>query len=141
MLKSLKRAVVPSLFSRSRFEVSDQTKEYLIKQNRPVIFSHHQLKNGPGLVIMFEQLIKMAKLHIMFVNSMLLAPQWHGLASDNWQLTISKIYKTSKRCWISKVVCVVVEHNIYNIPSQNINGKFCWDNFFVLDKGRTFLQK
>ena len=32
-------AVVPGSFSRSRFKVSDQTKEYLIKRNRLVIFS------------------------------------------------------------------------------------------------------
>ena len=57
------------------------------------------------------------------------------------QLTISKISKTSKRCWIPKVFFVVVEHNIHNIPSRNINEKFCWDDFFVLDKERTFLQK
>ena len=88
MLKILKRAVVPGPFSRSRFKVSDQTKEYLIKQSRPVIFSHHQLKKGSGirglgLGIVLEQLIKMAKCHIMVVNSMLLAPQWYGLDSRN----------------------------------------------------------
>ena len=49
MLKSLERAVVPGPFSRSRFKVSDQTKEYLIKRNRPVVFSHHQLKRGSGI--------------------------------------------------------------------------------------------
>ena len=49
MLKSLKRAVVPGPFSRSRFKVSDQTKEYLIKRNKPVIFSHHELKKGSGI--------------------------------------------------------------------------------------------
>ena len=46
MLKSLERAVVPGPFSRSRFKVSDQTKEYLIKWKSPVIFSRHQLKKG-----------------------------------------------------------------------------------------------
>ena len=46
MLKSLERAVVPGPFSRSRFKVSDQTKEYLIKRNRSVIFSHHILKES-----------------------------------------------------------------------------------------------
>ena len=46
MLNSLKRAVVPDPFPRSRSKVSDQTKEYLIKRNRPVIFSHNQLKKG-----------------------------------------------------------------------------------------------
>ena len=46
MLKSLKKAVVPGPFSRSRFKAPDQTKEYLIKRNRPVIFSHHYLKKG-----------------------------------------------------------------------------------------------
>ena len=65
MLKSLKRAVIPGPFSRSRLRVSDQTKEYLIKRNRPVIFSHHQLKRGLELGMVFEQLIKMAKLYIM----------------------------------------------------------------------------
>ena len=49
MLTSLKKAVVPGPFSRSRFKAPDQTKEYLIKRNRPVIFSHHQLKNGSGI--------------------------------------------------------------------------------------------
>ena len=49
MLKSLKSAVFPGPFSRSRFRVSDQTKESLIKQNRTVIFSHHQLKKGSGI--------------------------------------------------------------------------------------------
>ena len=43
------------------------------------------LKRGLELGIVFEQLIKMAKLHIMVVNSMLLAPQWHGLDFRNWQ--------------------------------------------------------
>ena len=49
MLKSLERAVVPGPFSRSRFKVSDQTKEYLIKRNRPVIFCNHQLEKGSGI--------------------------------------------------------------------------------------------
>ena len=49
MLKNLKRAVVPGPFSRSCFKVSDKTKEYLIKQNRPAIFSNHQLKKGSGI--------------------------------------------------------------------------------------------
>ena len=49
MLKSLKRAVVPGPFSRSWFKVSDQTKEYLIKRNRPVIFFNHQLEKGSGI--------------------------------------------------------------------------------------------
>ena len=49
MLNSLKIAVVPGLFSRSRFKVSDQAKKYLIKRNRPVIFSHNQLKNQSGI--------------------------------------------------------------------------------------------
>ena len=49
MLKSLKRTVVPGPFSRSRFKVSYQTKEYLIKRNRPVNFSHLQLKKGSGI--------------------------------------------------------------------------------------------
>ena len=49
MLKSIKRAVVPGPVSRSRFKVSDQTKEYLIKRNRPVSFSHHQLTKGSGI--------------------------------------------------------------------------------------------
>ena len=75
MLKSLKRTVDPGPFSRSLFKVSDQIKEYLIKQNGPVIFSHHQLKKVLKLGIVFEQHIKMAKLHIMVVNSMLLPPQ------------------------------------------------------------------
>ena len=83
MLKGLKRTVVPGPFSRSCFKVLDQTKEYLIKQNRTVIFSHHQLKRGLELGIVFEQLIKMVKLHIMVGNSMLLAPKWHGLDSRN----------------------------------------------------------
>ena len=48
MLKSLKRAVVPSPFSRSRFKVSEQAKKYLIKQKRPVILSYQQLKKGSG---------------------------------------------------------------------------------------------
>ena len=121
MLKSLKRAVVPGLFSRSRFKVSDETKEYLIKRHRPVIFSHHQLKRGLELGIVFKQLIKMAKLHIMVVNSMLLEPQWHRLDSR-------------KRCWIPNVVCAVVEHNIHKTPSRNINGKFCWMTFLSLIK-------
>ena len=83
MLKSLKRAVVPGPFSSSRFKVSDQTKEYPIKRNRPVIFSHHQLKRGLETGIVFEQLIKMEKLHIMVVTLMLLPLQWHGLDSRN----------------------------------------------------------
>ena len=78
MLNSLKRAVVPDPFSRSRFNVSDQAKEYLIKRKRPVISCHHQLKRGLELRIVFVQLIKMAKLHIMADNSMHLAPQWNG---------------------------------------------------------------
>ena len=49
MLKSLNRAVVPGPFSRSRFKILFQTKEYLIKWNRPVIFSHHKLKEGSGI--------------------------------------------------------------------------------------------
>ena len=49
MLNSLKRVVNPGLFSRSRFKVSDQTKEYPIKRNRPVIFFHYQLKKGSGI--------------------------------------------------------------------------------------------
>ena len=49
MLKSIKRAVVPGPVSRPRFKVSDQTKEYLIKRNRPVSFSHHQLTKGSGI--------------------------------------------------------------------------------------------
>ena len=49
MLKRLKRAVVPGSFPRSCFKVSDQIKEYLIKRNRPVIFSHHKLKEGSGI--------------------------------------------------------------------------------------------
>ena len=49
MLNSLKIAVVPGLFSRSRFKVSDQAKKYLIKRNRPVIFCHNQLKNQSGI--------------------------------------------------------------------------------------------
>ena len=57
------------------------------------------------------------------------------------QLGISKISKTSKRCRIPKVICLVVKYNIHNIPSGNINGKFCWDDFFVLYRERTFLQK
>ena len=85
MLKSLKRTVDPGPFSRSLFKVSDQIKEYLIKQNGAVIFSHHQLKKVLELGIVFEQHIKMAKLHIMVVNSMLLPPQWRGLDSRNWQ--------------------------------------------------------
>ena len=39
-------AVVPGPFSRSSFKLSDQTKEYLIKQDRPVIFVHRHLKKG-----------------------------------------------------------------------------------------------
>ena len=49
MLKSLKTVSVKGPFSRSRFKVSDQTKEYLIKRSRPVIFSHHKLKKGSGI--------------------------------------------------------------------------------------------
>ena len=49
MLESLKRAAIPGPFSRSRFKVSYQTKEYLIKRNRPVTFSHHVLKKGSGI--------------------------------------------------------------------------------------------
>ena len=49
MLKNLKRAVVPGPFSESQFKVSDQTKEYLIKRNRTVIFSHHQLRKKSGI--------------------------------------------------------------------------------------------
>ena len=53
MLNSLKRVVVPGPFSRSLFKVPDQTKEYLIKRNRPVIFSHHLLGlfHGQTLII------------------------------------------------------------------------------------------
>ena len=29
--------------------VSDQTKEHLVKRNRPAIFTHHQLKKGSGI--------------------------------------------------------------------------------------------
>ena len=124
-----KRALVPGPFPRSLFKASDQTKEYLIKQNNQW-FS----QGGLELVIVFEQLIKMAKLHIMFVNSILLA----RVRVRFQQLTISK---TSKRCWIPMVLCVMVEQNIHNIPSWNIKRKFCWDDFFVLDKERTFSQK
>ena len=49
MLKNLKRAVVPGPFFESQFKVSDQTKEYLIKRNRTVIFSHHQLRKKSGI--------------------------------------------------------------------------------------------
>ena len=49
MSKNLKRAVVPGFFSTSHFEVSDQIKEYLIKRNRLVIFSHCQFKEGSGI--------------------------------------------------------------------------------------------
>ena len=49
MLESLKRAAIPGPFSRSRFKVSYQTKEYLIKRNRPVTFSHRVLKKGSGI--------------------------------------------------------------------------------------------
>ena len=124
-----KRALVPGPFSRSLFKTSDQTKEYLIKQNNQW-FS----QGGLELVIVFKQLIKMAKLHIMVVNSILLA----RVRVRFQQLTISK---TSKCCSIPMVLCVMVEQNIHNIPSWNIKGKFCWDDFFVLDKERTFSQK
>ena len=49
MLNSLIRGVVPVPISRFHFKVSDQTKEYLIKGNRSVIFSHHQVEKGPGI--------------------------------------------------------------------------------------------
>ena len=42
-------AVVPGPLFKSRFKGSDQTKEYLIKRNRPVIFSHHHLNKGSGI--------------------------------------------------------------------------------------------
>ena len=84
MLKSLKRAVIPGPFSRSCFKVSDQTKN-LIKRNRPVIFSHQQLKNGFGIRDRVWTTYQMANLHIMVANSMLLAPQWYGFDSRNWQ--------------------------------------------------------
>ena len=108
MLNSLKRAVVPSPFSISHFKVSDQTKEYLIKRNRPMIFSHDQLKRGLELGIVFEQLIKMTNLHIMVVNSMLLAPQWHWLDSRNWEFL--KFLKRAN----------VVEFQRLSVLSQNI---------------------
>ena len=49
MLKNLKTAAVPGPFSRSRFKVSYQAKEYLIKRNRTVISSHQQLKKKSGI--------------------------------------------------------------------------------------------
>ena len=50
------------------------------------------------------------------------------------QPTISKFSKTSKRCWIPKVVCEVVDHNIHNIPSRNINENFAEMTFLSLIK-------
>ena len=79
MLKSLKKAVVPGPFSRSRFKAPDQTKEYLIKRNRPVIFSHHYLKKGSRIRRRVWTTYQNGVINL----SMLLSPQWRGLDSRN----------------------------------------------------------
>ena len=71
MLNIPKRAVAPGPFSRSRFKVSDQTVEYIIKRNKPVIFSHHQLKKESGIMDRVWTTYQNEKLHIMVVNSLL----------------------------------------------------------------------
>ena len=140
MLKILKRALVPGRFSRSRFQISFPDLDLdLIKRNRPVIFSHHQLKKGSAIRDRVWTTYQNGKVayHDRWLNAVSTAVVRVRFP----QLTISKISKTSKRCCVPKVVSLVVDHNIHNIWSWNINGKFCSDKFFVLDKERTYLRK
>ena len=84
MLKSLKMVVVPGPFSRSCFKVSDQTKEYLIKRNRPVIFSHHQLKKRSEIKDRVWITYQNGKVAYYRQCSMLLEPQCQGLTDNFW---------------------------------------------------------
>ena len=103
MLKSLKRAVVLGLFFRSHFKLLDQIKEYLIKRNRPVMFSYYQFKTGSGIRDRVWTTYENDKVayHGSHLNAVSTTMAWVRFP----QLTISKISKTSKRCWILKVVC------------------------------------
>ena len=84
MLKSLNRAVVPGPFSMSCFQVSDQIKEYLVKANRPVIISHHQLKKRPEIKDRVWITYQNGKVKYHGQCSMLLEPQCHGLTDNFW---------------------------------------------------------
>ena len=88
-----------------------------------MIFSHHKLKKGCGIrdcVLTIYENGKVAY-HDHYLKAVSTA-----IARVRFpQLGISKISKTSKRCRIPKVICLVVKYNIHNISSGNINGKFC----------------
>ena len=84
MLNSLKWAVVPGLFSRSRFKVSDQTIKYLrLEYTSDFLSSPVQI--GAGIRDRVWATYQNGKVAYMVVNSMLLALQWYRLDSCNWQ--------------------------------------------------------
>ena len=86
MLKRLKKGSSSRPFFQISFQSIRSNKRISYQMNWTSDFLSSPVKKGVWkLGIVFEQLIKMAKLHIMVVNSMLLTPQWHGLNSRNWQ--------------------------------------------------------
>ena len=88
-----------------------------------MIFSHHKLKKGCGIRDCVSTIYENGK--VAYHDHYLKAVSTAMARVRFPQLGISKISKTSKRCRIPKVICVVVKYNIHNIPSGNINGKFC----------------